>query len=351
MTGHFAPGPLFERGHGAGSLPMSAAYFRLFLRRFGRSPAQVAALVEGTGIRPEQALAAGPDDSIELWQQLRQLQNLVEVAPPSWALDVGPALQSSAHGALGAAIVSAPDLEQALLVLERFAHVRAPYFRLEGATVGSRHVVSAQIQLPLADELSRPMLELLASSLQALIESALGEPMSEARFQFPFAAPAYVDRYREALHAPVAFEAPDLGLSIPAGWLRLPCPFADAGQHRLALEDLEGLERALQGPGFIVAQVERIFEGCPGAPPGASEVAARLHLSRRTLVRRLAERGATFRELADGHRRRRAEQLLHDSSLSVAEVGDRLGYTDPANFGRAVRRWFGKSPRALRAAP
>ncbi|MDJ0851962.1 MAG: AraC family transcriptional regulator ligand-binding domain-containing protein [Myxococcota bacterium] len=327
---------------------MPASYFRLFLRRFGRSPDEQEAILDGTGVGRTEALAAGPDATIELWQQLRQLENLTRVAPASWALDVGPALQGSAHGALGAAVATAPDLGEALRVLDRFAHVRAPYFRIGEASRGSEHQVSIELELPLEPGLARPMLELLALSLQALIESALGEPMSEARFRLPFAPPSYAERYGEALHAPVAFGAPALIISIPAGWLRLPCPFADTAQHRAALEALEAQERALQGPSFIVAQVERIFAGCPGAPPGADEVARRLHLSRRTLVRRLAACGASFRELADGHRRRRAEQLLGDESLSVSEVGDRLGYTEPANFGRAVRRWFGTSPSALR---
>ncbi|MGI9592928.1 MAG: AraC family transcriptional regulator ligand-binding domain-containing protein [Myxococcota bacterium] len=327
---------------------MPAAYFRLFLRRFGRTPAQAEALLSGTGIAPSQALAAEPDDSVQLWQQLRQLQNLTRVAPASWALDLGAALQGSAHGALGAATATAPDLGQALAVLERFGHVRAPYFRLQGAKAGARHTVSVEMQLPLEIELARPVLELLLLSFQSLIESALGEPMVDARFQVVFAAPAYAERYGEVLHAPVVFDAPVTMLSIPAEWLRLPCPFADAAQHQVGRMALEAAERALQGPDFIVAQVERIFEGCSGAPPSADEVAARLHLSRRTLVRRLAARGASFRDLADGYQRRRAEQLLSDGSLTIAEVGDRLGYTDPANFGRAVRRWFGRSASTLR---
>jgi AraC-like DNA-binding protein len=35
----------------------------------------------------------------------------------------------------------------------------------------------------------------------------------------------------------------------------------------------------------------------------------------------------------------------------VTEVGYRLGYTEPANFGRACRRWFGSGPRAYRSQP
>jgi AraC-like DNA-binding protein len=348
MSGHFAP-PDRLVAPGVGALRMPVAYLRLFLRRFGRRPDQSAAILEGTGVSPAQAMAAEPDDSIQLWQQLRQVENLARIAPAAWALDVGPALQGSAHGALGAAIATAADLDRALGVLERFGRVRAPYFQLRRATIDARHAMTIELLLQLEPELARPLLELLLISLQALVESALGEPMREARFAVPFPAPPYADRYRDALHAPMAFDAEATSVSIPAAWLALACPFADASQHQQALSTLEALERALEGPGAIVAHVERILETCPGAPPGADEVAARLHLSRRTLVRRLAACGTSFRALADAHRRRRAEQLLAEPHLTIEEVGDRLGYTDPANFGRAVRRWFGASPTAVRA--
>ena len=58
--------------------------------------------------------------------------------------------------------------------------------------------------------------------------------------------------------------------------------------------------------------------------------------------------GTSFRKIVEDHRSRRATELLADPSLSVTEVAYRLGYTEPANFGRACRRWFGSGPRAYR---
>lgn len=77
------------------------------------------------------------------------------------------------------------------------------------------------------------------------------------------------------------------------------------------------------------------------------EVAKRLAVSPRTLIRRLAEAGTTYRELRDAHRRKRASELLSDTSLTAAEVAFRLGYEDASNFGKACQRWFGCSPGAL----
>jgi AraC-like DNA-binding protein len=63
-------------------------------------------------------------------------------------------------------------------------------------------------------------------------------------------------------------------------------------------------------------------------------------VSRRTLVRRLADAGVGYRRLADDELRRRAERLLRSGALSHAEIAIELGYSEPTSFSRACRRWF-----------
>jgi len=46
--------------------------------------------------------------------------------------------------------------------------------------------------------------------------------------------------------------------------------------------------------------------------------------------------------------RESAEALLRNPHFGVAEVSESLGYEDPANFGRACRRWFGMAPGRYR---
>ena len=334
-------------GRAVEALPMPAAYFRLILRRFGTTPERARRILEGTGIEAADAMAAGPDDVIELGQQLRQARNLSKLVAPGWGLELGRSLEGAAHGLLGVAAASAPDLARALAVMERFGYVRAPYFKVS-SDVDRLFRLRIEPQLRLEPETWSALLETLLMSIQALIESALGHAMDEGGFLVDFAAPPYADRYTELLHAPVRFGEPTAGVSIPNAWLPLPCPFSDAALHHGAVERLETAERGLQGPEFIVAQVERILEGAGERVPGVDEVVPQLRLSRRTLVRRLEQCGTSFREIADGHRRRRATELLADPNLTVTEIAYRLGYTEPASFSRAFRRWFGTSPRSYR---
>ena len=70
-------------------------------------------------------------------------------------------------------------------------------------------------------------------------------------------------------------------------------------------------------------------------------VARRLTITPRTLQRRLAQTGTSFEILCDQARRAAAETYLTNTTLSISEVTYLLGYSEPAAFHRACRRWFG----------
>ena len=86
-----------------------------------------------------------------------------------------------------------------------------------------------------------------------------------------------------------------------------------------------------------------------GDRPDREALARTLGMSGRTLARRLAAEGEQFSDVVDGVRRRLAERLIADPRLDVGEIADRVGFADPAAFGKAFRRWFGVSPSAFRA--
>ena len=102
-------------------------------------------------------------------------------------------------------------------------------------------------------------------------------------------------------------------------------------------------------PGPFQREVEAHLEPRLAAGPlGIDAVARELGYSRQTLYRRLKAEGVTFEEVLDGLRRRVALRLLCDDGLSVKEVAWRLGFSDPAAFSRAFKRWTGAAPRAAR---
>lgn len=71
-------------------------------------------------------------------------------------------------------------------------------------------------------------------------------------------------------------------------------------------------------------------------------------LSVRTLQRRLARAGLTYSDLIQGIRRDLALRLVRDPERRLIDIGQELGYDDPAHFTRAFRRWTGTAPRTYR---
>ena len=70
--------------------------------------------------------------------------------------------------------------------------------------------------------------------------------------------------------------------------------------------------------------------------------------SPRSLQRRLAAEGVSYQQLLDLARKDAAQRYLTDSPLSIGEVAYLLGYSEPAAFSRAFRRWHHETPRAFR---
>ncbi len=134
--------------------------------------------------------------------------------------------------------------------------------------------------------------------------------------------------------------------SVQRGSVREPNSGGSAPSTRAA--PLEP-ERRAAGGGRFRREVEAHLEPrLASGPIGIESVARELGYSRQTLYRRLKAEGVTFEEVLDGLRRRLALRLLREQGLSVKEAAWRLGFSDPAAFSRAFKRWTGAAPKAPR---
>lgn len=127
-------------------------------------------------------------------------------------------------------------------------------------------------------------------------------------------------------------------------------PFmAFLGEVAKAIETRVGEAKAKPRTSPFRAEVEREVEPMlPSGEVGIDRVARELGCSRQTLYRRLKAEGVTYEQLLDALRHRLAVRLVRDEGLSVKDAAWRLGFSDPAAFSRAFKRWTGKSPREMR---
>lgn len=324
---------------------MPSAYFKFTLEQLGTTRALRAAILDGTGVAPAGVAAVG--EEITVGQQLRQVRNVGTVAAPGWGLALGARLGTVSHGVLGFGAVSAPTLRDALELLVRYGHVRDPCFGFQLRQVGPEVRIEIHERIDLLEVERVPEIESFLLSLQALVEAILGLELDGTRVDVA-ATPPHADLYRRYFSGTVRFGAEVSALVIPASWLDHVSPFADVGLHRVSVRKLEALAERLKGRRYTAALVEELMASGGQGGRSLEEVAKRLAVSSRTLIRRLREAGTTYRDLRDAHRRELARELIADTSLTAAEVGYRLGFEDASNFGKACHRWFGCSPGVLR---
>ena len=101
----------------------------------------------------------------------------------------------------------------------------------------------------------------------------------------------------------------------------------------------------------LAADIERLIRRGSrlGSTPSIDEAATAVHVSRRTLIRRLKTEGTSYQLIKDRVRQERALELLANPDTTITEIAELVGFVDAATFSRAFKSWTGSSPSNHRA--
>jgi len=170
----------------------------------------------------------------------------------------------------------------------------------------------------------------------ARARAGTGKPVTPSRVSFPFTAPRRYRRFTEALGIDrVDFGSHATSFTFTARDLRLPMAGADP---RLAgfLKDYASMLPAPASATWLGQFRRRLEVMLADGHPSIQRTASQLAVSTRTLQRRLAEHGTTWRAELDSARHRYAGQA---DAIKARRLADRLGYADPRSLRRARQRW------------
>ena len=156
--------------------------------------------------------------------------------------------------------------------------------------------------------------------------------------------------YERALGCPVRVHEAWNGCAMTKDVWNLPMRRRDPVLIRLLEPQADVAVAAAATPETLVVRVSRaLAHGLAGGNASIASVARVLALSPRTLQRRLTGEGVSFQRLLDDTRRGLADRHLSDSALAIAEIAFLLGYSEPAAFHRAFKRWHAVTPQEFRA--
>jgi AraC-like DNA-binding protein len=195
--------------------------------------------------------------------------------------------------------------------------------------------------------------------LQSLIETIIGHPAGDnVEISFDYPKPDY-SAVLESIYATACrYDAAETAISIPASWQHIPSPLYDEGTYRSSIAKCRQIiarqsgarDPATQVRNLLASHFDEVLANSEQAtrPPSLEQIAGQLHITPRTLIRRLKRADTSYKALLEELRFDCAATLLQQAHNTVADVGHRLGYRDPANFGRAFRSWTGTTPAAWR---
>ncbi|MBT4522165.1 MAG: AraC family transcriptional regulator [Halieaceae bacterium] len=332
--------------HPVARLPVPSTYAKILLQQ----PLYSSDLLSHSGLTAE---SLGASERITVAQQLQVFRNALLLAKtPEWGLKLGQRLNVNSHGPLGFAALCAPTIGDGLDVFVDFARTRAPYFHLLAERSTDYYRLIVKPAMPLTD-LELPLSEILLLVAEAYVIAVLGHAPGQSGLQLAYPRPAHADLYREYFTLPYRFDAPVTCLQLPLQLCAMPCPLHDQETFQAALARCRDALAAVIDPNdaaskvknLLASQFDRVGLGEDFVPqPGLALVASRLSVSPRTLIRQLDLQGTSYRQLLEQQQVSTAKKLLDQARYSVADIGNLLGYSDAANFGRAFRRWTGISP-------
>ncbi|MGA4634915.1 AraC family transcriptional regulator [Pseudomonas solani] len=282
---------------------------------------------------------------VERWSRL-----LVTAAQalddPLLGLHVGQTISARHLGVLGSVLLACGNLDAALVRLERYLRLVfdvIPMHRRDGE--GWCELAWDITQYQPGALVNETGFVAMVQFCRALVRGTVN-PLS---IDFNHAGPSDTAPYERFFGCPVRFNQPEAVLRFPSRLLELPLKSPDPALVSLLEQHADGLLAQLPQQEEAVELVRKaITRALREGEPGIEQIGSRLHLSPRTLQRRLQEAGTSFRKELNLVRHELALSYLRDPRLQIMDIAMLLGYSEHSAFTRAFKEWSGQSPQEAR---
>ncbi|MFE3461406.1 AraC family transcriptional regulator ligand-binding domain-containing protein [Nocardiopsis aegyptia] len=307
--------------------------------RAGGDPGQVARLPDSrTDVLTDDLSRVPTDAASAMWRYL-------VAHNPAPSRDGALQLAAPPPGTLGVwdyMLTSGPTLMDSIRSASRYIGVVAdPGAEVfEGVEDGELYTIS-HTTCPYEQDVKAAVERWVLALLLQRCREATGTPLVPVRVGLQQRAPRSQAALRELFDTSrVDFEAPTSSLTFLTRDIRRPLPNAQFGLQEM-LGRHAAMMMAAAKPLLDWYDVFRLaLHACFESDSLALEtVAQQMAISPRTLQRRLAERGSTWRDEVETARQEVALSLMRDGRLPMKSIAGRVGYSDVRALRRAVRRW------------
>jgi AraC-like DNA-binding protein len=184
-----------------------------------------------------------------------------------------------------------------------------------------------------------------------LTRDVMGPACVPVKARMAIKAPSHAAATSRFLECPVDFGRKQNRLVYRAEWLDKAPQLANSITVVEVSAACGKLLQEFQWTGGFTQRVYQELTRFPGRFPLIDSVASALQMNARTLRRRLADEGTSYRAVLEGVRRTLAIEYLRNSAMNSDDIASALGFSDSASFRHTFRRWTGKSPTRFRDEP
>lgn len=275
---------------------------------------------------------------------------------PNWRTLFGGHIGMTSHGPVGFASLSAATIGAAIATFVEWEQVQSQTY--------SGHVVqtSEGVEVVIADQtndrvFAEFLFEAFAKAMEVLIIQLAGKVTGlKICFQPAFAVRQAI--LKTELKAQLDFTSEHNKLILPEVLWCMPSPLCNKELHDSNIAKCRQMLTSLENDkplDIVLTNIlikhfdDVIAQGLSAvSPPTQTKICQHLHLTERTLIRKLKALNTSYKQILITERKQLAERLLKQSQYSVQDIADLLGYREPANFCRAFKSWFGVTPGAFR---
>lgn len=272
---------------------------------------------------------------------------------PEQGIFIGQHYALAGYGPLLMLLVTSPTVRDALNYVIRFQQLT--HLTGEISTRQAEHHVALcyrpkDLQDPLGQLVAQAEISGTYKFIQELYKM-MGLSVPEVRIELPFPKPDVPEQlqlYHDYYGSQVIFNAEQAAFWFDEAVLDVKISAADEQTSKLyeqkCIAELERLHEDEQIPALI-QRVQDYLELQTGGMPTMAETAQALKIPERTLRHQLQQLNTSYKQIREEIIKDKALRMIEYKQYSIEMIAELLGYSEPAAFNHAFKRWFGRSPR------
>lgn len=324
---------------------LSTDYVNIFVQFVADKGILARDILANTGIDPL-AISHSP------YVNSRQLNQLLSNASDqlndlNWGLEFGKRLHVGAHGLLGHVSTSAANSLQSLQTYQKFLQIRNQLVSIDYELTQNSVIIIFEVNTETSFQ-TRPIIDGCVSGLITVMKTKLALKLSDINIQLSYTKPKDITPLNATLGNNITFNNARNSIEIPLAVLMQHNASANSGVFQLVQQQSEAALSHIKQQHDLPNTINRYLSENPEMLMSQESMAKKLNMTSRTLRRRLQHAGFNYQEIQNSVKKNVAIRYLQNTTWSVQEISERLGYSEEVNFSRAFKRWVGMTPSLFR---